>query len=190
MDGEKKNYIKEIITSILGVLILLVLILGTSYAVTVSDGEDKINTLTLGYLSFNFTEDNNNVIKMDNISPISDSTGIKNNKYYEFRVSNDYDKNINYEVLLEPIINDIDGKYIKLYLTDENDREIKGFEKGAITFSSLIDSKLDGNKVLNSGVLEAKTNKTYRLRVWVSDSYVESLGNLSISFKVDVKGTI
>ena len=78
MDGEKKNYTKEIITSILGVLILLVLIFGTSYAVTVSDGEDKINTLTLGYLSFNFTEDNNNVIKMDNITPVSDSVGVKN----------------------------------------------------------------------------------------------------------------
>ena len=84
MDGEKKNYTKEIITSILGVLILLVLIFGTSYAVTVSDGEDKINTLTLGYLSFNFTEDNNNVIKMDDITPVSDSVGIKNSKYYEF----------------------------------------------------------------------------------------------------------
>ena len=82
MDGEKKNYTKEIITSILGVLILLVLIFGTSYAVTVSDGEDKINTLTLGYLSFNFTEDNNNVIKMDDITPVSDSVGIKNSKYY------------------------------------------------------------------------------------------------------------
>lgn len=189
MDREK-NYTKEIITSILGVLILLVLIFGTSYAVTVSDGEDKINTLTLGYLSFNFTEDNNNMIKMDNISPISDNVGIKNSKYYEFKVSNDYDKDINYEVLLEPIINDIDGKYIKLYLTDENDKVVKEFENGAITFSNLSDSKLDGNKVLYSGVLKAKTNKTYRLRVWVSDSYDADLENLGISFKVDVKGTI
>ena len=190
MDGEKKNYTKEIITSILGVLILLVLIFGTSYAVTVSDGEDKINTLTLGYLSFNFTEDNNNVIKMDNITPVSDSVGIKNSKYYEFKVSNDYDKDINYEVLLEPIIIDIDGKYIKLYLTDENDKAVKEFENGTITFSNLSDSKLDGNKVLYNGVLKAKTKKTYRLRVWVSDSYDADLENLGISFKVDVKGTV
>ena len=60
--GEKENYTKEIITSILGVLILLVLIFGTSYAVSVKESDVKINTLTMGYLSFNFTEGNSNTI--------------------------------------------------------------------------------------------------------------------------------
>ena len=74
--GEKENYTKEIITSILGVLILLVLIFGTSYAVSVKESDVKINTLTMGYLSFNFTEGNSNTIDVVNALGISDNEGI------------------------------------------------------------------------------------------------------------------
>ena len=47
----------------------------------------------------------------------------------------------------------------------------------------------DGNKVLYKDVLKPKTNKKFALRIWVSDKYQESTDNLSLSFKVDVKGT-
>ena len=47
----------------------------------------------------------------------------------------------------------------------------------------------DGNKVLYKDVLKPKTNKKFTLRIWVSDKYQESTDNLSLSFKVDVKGT-
>ena len=64
MERVKQSYIREIITSVLGILILIVLIFGTSYAVEVKSSDEKINTLTMGYLSFNFTESNNNTINI------------------------------------------------------------------------------------------------------------------------------
>ena len=82
------------------------------------------------------------------------------------------------------------GYYFLYNIEAKNDKAVKEFENGTITFSNLSDSKLDGNKVLYNGVLKAKTKKTYRLRVWVSDSYDADLENLGISFKVDVKGTV
>lgn len=187
--GEKENYTKELITSILGILILLVLIFGTSYAVSVKESDVKINTLTMGYLSFNFTEGNNNTIDIVNVLGISDSEGINSSNYYEFSVSNDYDKSINYEILLEPIINELDGKYIKFYLTDDDNKVIKGFENRSVTLSELADSEIDSNKVLYKDELKAKTSKKFRLRVWLSNEY-ESNNNVSFSFKADVKGTV
>lgn len=187
--GEKENYTKEIITSILGVLILLVLIFGTSYAVSVKESDVKINTLTMGYLSFNFTEGNSNTIDIVNALGTSDIDGINSNNYYEFSVSNDYDKSINYEILLEPIINELDGKYIKFYLTDENNKVVKNYVNGPLSLNELIDSQIDSNKVLYKDELKAKTSKKFRLRVWLSDKY-KTNNNVSFSFKADVKGTV
>ena len=99
MERVKQSYIREIITSVLGILILIVLIFGTSYAVEVKSSDEKINTLTMGYLSFNFTESNNNTINIINAKPMSDTEGMKitdKDLYYEFSVSNDFDKSINY----------------------------------------------------------------------------------------------
>ena len=48
MERVKQSYIREIITSVLGILILIVLIFGTSYAVEVKSSDEKINTLTMG----------------------------------------------------------------------------------------------------------------------------------------------
>lgn len=185
---EKENYTKEIITSILGVLILLVLIFGTSYAVSVKESDVKINTLTMGYLSFNFTEGNSNTIDVVNALKISDKEGINSSNYYEFSISNDYDKSINYEILLEPIINELDGKYIKLYLTDEQNRPIENLDS-VLTLSELNDSELDSNKILYKEELKAKTSKKFRLRIWLSDEY-KTNNNVSFSVKVDVKGTV
>ena len=156
--GEKENYTKEIITSILGVLILLVLIFGTSYAVSVKESDVKINTLTMGYLSFNFTEGNSNTIDVVNALGISDNEGINSSNYYEFSVSNDYDKSINYEILLEPIINELDGKYIKFYLTDDENKVIKNFENRPLTLNELNDSEIDSNKAVSYTHLTLPTN--------------------------------
>ena len=189
-----KSYMRELITSVLGVFILIVLIFGISYAVEVSDGNEKINTLTMGYLSFNFIEGNNNTINVVSSKPMNDSLGKDINdkdKYYEFSVSNDFDKEINYEILLEPIINTLDGKYIKFYLTDENNKPLSGFDKEVPVFSQFSDSELDGNKVLYKDTLKAKSDSKFILRVWISDSYnVSKESDLSFSFKVDVKGTV
>ena len=192
MERVKESYIREIITSVLGILILIVLIFGTSYAVEVKSSDEKINTLTMGYLSFNFTESNNNTINIINAKPMSDTEGMKitdKDLYYEFSVLNDFDKSINYEILLEPIVNEIDGEYIKFYLTDKDNKPVSNYSNNVLSLMELEDSKLDGNKVLYKDVLKPKTNKKFALRIWVSDKYQESTDNLSLSFKVDVKGT-
>ncbi len=192
MEKVKQSYIREIITSVLGILILIVFIFGTSYAVEVKNSDERINTLTMGYLSFNFTESNNNTINIINAKPMSDTEGMKitdEDLYYEFSVSNDFDKSINYEILLEPIVNDIDGEYIKFYLTDKDNKPVSNYSDNVLSLMELEDSKLDGNKVLYKDVLKSKTNKKFTLRIWLSDKYQESTDNLSLSFKVDVKGT-
>ncbi len=188
MNKVEKSYAREIITSVIGILILIVLIFGASYAVEVKSGNEKINTLTMGYLSFNFTEGNSNIINIINATPISDDIGMLINdkdKIYEFSVSNDFDKNINYEILLEPVVNDISGQYIKFYLTDQDNKAISS----VCNLMELSDSKLDGNKILYKDVLKAKESKSFILRVWISDEY-SSLDDLTLSFKVDVKGTV
>ena len=83
----------------------------------------------------------------------------------------------------------MDGKYIKFYLTDDENKVIKNFENRPLTLNELNDSEIDSNKVLYKDELKAKTSKKFRLRVWLSDEY-KTNSNVSFSFKADVKGTV
>ena len=98
---DKKNYTIDILFSFIGLATLVVLVFGVSYAVwSNSITGTKINTLTSGYLSFNYTENDSSVINIDKALPISDEVGKKisnSNEYFLFTVSNNFGESINYE---------------------------------------------------------------------------------------------
>lgn len=188
---EKKNYNSELITSILGILILIVLIFSTSYAVTVNEENSGVNTLTMGYLSFNFAEDNDGMIKLNKANVLNDSDAVtskNDNTFYSFSIENDFNKDINYEILLEPIMGEVDFGSIKLCLTDDKDEECSSSK--VMSLLDLEDSSIDGNKILYKDTLKATSMKKFNFRVWISDSNKDINDDTSFIFKIDVKGTI
>ena len=186
---DKKNYTIDILFSFIGLATLVVLVFGVSYAVwSNSITGTKINTLTSGYLSFNYTENDSSVINIDKALPISDEVGKKisnSNEYFLFTVSNNFGESINYEILLEPLVNNLDNKYIKIYLTDKNDVPLKGYDKIVPTVDQF-QVNSSGMISIYNGVLKDKNDsQTFKLRIWISDSYVVDQNSSMFSFKVN-----
>ena len=191
---DKKNYIRDILFSFIGLATLVVLVFGVSYAVwSNSITGTKINTLTSGYLSFNYTENDSSVINIDKALPVSDEVGKKisnSNEYFLFTVSNNFEESINYEILLEPLVNNLDNKYIKIYLTDKNDVTFKGYDKVVPTVDQF-QVNSSGMISIYNGVLKDKNDsQTFKLRIWISDSYVVDQNSSMFSFKVNVRGNV
>ena len=192
----KKNYSREIVTSMLGIMILILLLFSTSYAVFVEsiDGS-KINSLTTGYLSLNYTNSDSNIVTLANSLPISDEVGkydITSGKLFEFSVSNDFMKNINYKIIIEEIVSEVNIDYLKVYLTDDNNNILGQLNDDVNVLSSFETTDLANERVIYNGVLTGKDDvKKFKLKVWVSDDYLKvSDKPVTFSFKVSVEGTI
>ena len=194
--NKKKNGInvKETVVSILIVLILLVVVAGVSYAVwsRTFTGE-KENSLKTGYVSFNYKESDTNVISIENAIPVSDEVGKKqkdSNSMFDFNVSAEYKgvKNINYEVYSTLMKSTQDPKYVKVYLTNQNDEPFSEYSKTVPTYNLLSDSLIEEGKTLYKGNLKSGSIDNFRLRVWLSSDYSDGSESRTFTFKVNVKG--
>ena len=75
----------------------------------------------------------------------------------------------------------VDNKYIKYYLTDDSDNEIK--------FDYLSNTSLSNDysgNVIYSGVLKNKNDK-FKLRVWIDDEYDEDINSNLFEVKIKLK---
>ena len=191
-----KKDVRQILLSSLAILILIIAVIGISYAVWSQTFKgQKENTITTGKISFSYTESETNNIKIENALPISDEQGKKlngNTEVFDFTVSNDSTVNVKYDVIVTPYKNDMDDKYIKVYLTDQNDVALKPYDSEVPTYNTLNDDKEEKNsKILYSSELtNVKKNEKLRLRVWVSDKFDNKntpTQSYIFAFKVNVR---
>ncbi len=157
------------------------------------DIEDKQKNLSVRFNS-------SDIILLKNTLPISDQLGKDNDgntgeesvqPYLEFSVKNLNNKSMNYDIILTQQFtekNQIKDNYVKLYLTDDKDTSMDGFQGNFVPtfydFYYLTDKP--SSKLLFSDSLEKGESKTYRLRVWLSDRYSISFEPEEFSFDVDV----
>ena len=183
------------IITVLSVLILIVAVFGISYSIWtqtfLGTQENSINT---GYISFSYTESDTNIIEIHNAVPTADENGKKmsgNKNMFDFTVSAKYagTSSIGYEIYATPITQTLDSKYIKVYLTDQNDQPITGFDSVVPTYEELEDSTIEDSKIIyKSALTQSGASHDYRLRIWVSSDYDTSETSKQFSFKVNVKG--
>ena len=178
MKNEKKNNKKEIIITTLSVLILIVAVFGISYSIwSQTFYGTKENSINTGYVSFTYNESDTNVIDIKNAVPMTDANGkmlTGGSNTFDFTVSAKFAgvSSIGYEVYATPIEKTIDTKYVKVYLTDQNDNPISGFDTTVPTYDNLTDSSETGSKTIyKSELTKSEEVKKYRLRVWISSDY-------------------
>lgn len=196
MEKEKNTKRKEVFISILAVLILIVAIFGISYAVWQQTSlGTKENSISTGYVSFSYTESNTNTISINNAVAISDDAGKKlvgNKNSFEFSVSAKYAglPSIRYEVYTEPLVTTLDGRFLKVYLTNQNDVPVSGYDVTVPTYDSLEASSTGSGKKLYEGTLtQSGQVEKLRLRVWISSALdMPANESYQFSFKVHVKG--
>ena len=193
-----KQKFKNILT-IGTTFILLIAVIGISYAAFNYSGiGQKLNTITTGAITMNYTE-SSNVISMSNALPTTDSTGKKrlnSGEYFDFTIKSSITGNtdINYEIAAkEENGNTFDGKNIKLYLTKVNS---DGSEEEAMppkTYSedptgNVYTGRPSDMMSLFVGNLnqQGDTEIKYRLRLWVDESYNPQSDNGGLVYKVKV----
>ena len=181
----KDNNSKQVLLSVLGVAILVVAVVGVSFAAfSYSKTGEKVNTITTGTITMSYSETTNG-INLTNALPMSDGVGkalSEEEQYFDFTVSATISGNttINYAVTAtKELDSTIPDTGVKVYLTDmdaDGDTPISGYEtpkkvSELTKTSSDVSGAPNGDYKLTSGTFNATTTHKYRLRMWVADDY-------------------
>ena len=176
---------KKIILSVLGILMLVVVTVGVTFAVfTYTKLGTTENTVTTGTLKFLYTE-NTGVgagINIENTFPVSDAVGksYDTDKYvFDFSVeaTNSGVEEIPYEVTLrKKSTSTLSESNIKVYLTDMTG-EVDSQIVAPTLYSDLIQTTIDVGEevektIYNGTVLGGELDylKDFRLRMWIDET--------------------
>lgn len=198
------NNSKEVLLSVLGVTILIVAVVGISFAAfNFSQTGIKENKITTGRLNMSYSEDTNG-ITLENALPISDDTGkslINSNEIFDFTVDaiiDDGDANtvINYAITAVKVdsVTTLDDSAIKVYLTNiDTSEEVPVLEPIKLsliekTSASELSLAPSGEFKLASGQFTDSSAHKYRLRMWIADDYNTTSSSSTYQLKVNVYG--
>lgn len=193
---ENKSYNKKIILSIALIVLLLVSVIGITYAIFTYSKEGEVkNTVRTGDLTFSYVETSSG-ISLENAMPISDEIGKKldssENGYFDFNVSCKIAGTsiIQYEVYAkkQEVKNEIEEKNVKIYLTDgTSDQPLSGYDVEVPTYNSLKNSLSDQEgKQLYYGSFTSSGVQKFRLRMWLKEEYNVPATGEQFKIKVNV----
>ena len=199
------NNKKQLLLSIGLVLILVLMIVGISYAAFKFTGlGNKPNTITTGAITMEY-EESTNTISMTGALPTTDATGkvrLTAGEYFDFTIKSSIkgNANINWEIAAEDITpssaKKMDGKNIKLYLTKLNgDKEEEVMAPKVYNATTLANTKTgrpSGVMSLATGTMSTSETTNYRLRMYVDEDYNPQGdgGGLSFSVKINAYGKV
>ena len=200
------NNKKQLLLSIGLVLILVLMIVGISYAAFKFVGlGNKPNTITTGAITMEYTE-STNTISMTGALPTTDATGkvrLTKGEYFDFTIKSSIqgNANINWEIAAEDITpssaKKMAGKNIKLYLTklDSAGAETQVMAPkvyNATTSANTKTGRPSGVMSLATGTMSTSETTNYRLRMYVDEDYNPQGdgGGLSFSVKINAYGKV
>ena len=193
---------KENIVIIVALIIMVIAIIGVSYAAFNYSGlGTKVNTITTGAIKMTYTEDDN-IISMSGALPTTDKTGkvrLNPGEYFDFTVSSEIagNVNINYEISAKDVTTSdrkIDGKYIKLYLTrltDDGEEELMTPETyNEESSANDYTGRPSGEMSLYTSSMNSSESNRYRLRMYVDEAYNPQGdgGGLQFAVQINVYG--
>ena len=185
---KEKNSSKQVLLSVLGVAILVVAVVGVSFAAfSYSKTGEKVNTITTGSITMNYAETTNG-INLTNALPMSDDQGkaLSGNtdgqeEYFDFTVS----ANITGTTTIDYVItatkepeSTLPDTAVKVYLTDmdSSDSQLLAPTKvSALPQTNATDTQNTGAPAdqykLHENTFTSTNSRNYRLRMWVADDY-------------------
>lgn len=196
----KKSNSREILFSIIGIFVLVILVIGFSFAAFIfSKNGITENTIITGSISMSYSEPENGINLVDAL-PITDEQGkglTGTNNVFDFTVDSTISGNnpvtVNYAITAVSSDSTIDNSAIKVYLTNmDNDADSEVLVPTKIsslstTTGSETYNAPSGEYILFSDTMNSTVSHKYRLRMWVSDDYTDPTGG-SYTLKVNVYG--
>lgn len=185
---------RQILLSILGLALIIVAIVGVSYAVMIDSSNGAISNE-----AFIDNNDDQNGIFLDNTLPISDSVGKIYNKYFDFDVVSLVSSAtiVEYEISLEKVLDNsmtLSNNEVKFYLEKLVSNKFTMVNEPQHFFEIGMDSDLGtsaNNMIIYHGSFVNNTSEkrsfkeSFRLRCWVDDKTI--INSYAKSFKTVVK---
>ena len=170
---------KRIVILIILILISIITLIGSSYALlTKSFKGDKLS-MQVGTLKVDFTE--GNAINMNNTIPMSDTDGLATTPY-TFTITNSGTIDTYYTVSNEEdSSNTLDTTYLKMKITSDD-----GYDSGIVTLKSL------GSKtyrIIDEKILKTNKSITYKLYLWISGDAGNDIQDKTYKSKIVVNST-
>ena len=197
----ENNNSKEVLLSVLGVAILVVAVVGVSFAAfTFSQSGNVENNITTGTINMTYSEPENG-INLVNALPMSDEQGMLlsgNNQHFDFTIDTTINGSgsttINYAITAVKGDSTVDDSAIKVYLTSMDntaDSEILAptkISELSVTTGSENYQAPSGEFILTTGTLTNSVSHSYRLRMWVADDFSTLTSSGEYRLKVNVYG--
>ena len=197
---KNNNNSRQVLLSVLGVAILVVAVVGVSFAAfSYSKTGTQVNTITTGTISMNYVE-GDNAISLTNALPMTDEVGkalADTNQYFDFTVNANITgaTTINFAITAaKEVESTLPDTAVKVYLTDMDgtaDEELLPPTKVSDltpTTGSEPSGAQSGQFILHTDTFNATSSHDYRLRMWVADDYVVTGDSQSYKLRVNVYG--
>lgn len=176
----KENSQKKMLLSVLGVAILVVAVIGISFAAyTATFDQENTNSVATGTIMVSYTEPTN-AIKIEDALPLSDANGIAltgEGKSFDFTVSTQATNalTVPYEISLTKVdTSTLADSEVKVYLTKGGKQVLAPTLVSALAGSTV----RNGSKVLYTtqdvfnGTGEAAKVTNYVLKMWLDEQVV------------------
>ena len=216
----EENNSKKVLLSVLGVAILVVAVVGVSFAAfSFANTSDKANQIQVGTITMSFSE-SESVINITDAQPTADATAMESTKageYFEFTVTRKTDAvvKVPYTITVTPGTvatgEQLATKYVRVGLTKVSG----GTETTVVAAKSLADIVKPDNKLSGTadkyvlytvtdeaGAVYTGAAETYRLRMWLANTTkfamaaddntntLDSTKSYSYRLKVNVDSTV
>ena len=170
---------KKIIILIILILISILTLIGSSYALLTKTFTSKKLSVEVGTLKVDFTE--GNAINLDNTKPMSDSDGL-NTTPYTFTITNSGTIDSYYTISNEEDSNNtLDTTYLKYKLVSND-----GYDSG---IKRLKDIGTGTYRIVDERALLKSKSVTYKLYLWISSDVPNSIQNKLYKSKIIVNST-
>ncbi len=170
---------KKIIVLIVLILISIIALIGSSYALLTKSFKSEKLSMQVGTLKVDFTE--GNAITMNNAMPMTDENGM-NTTPYTFTITNSGDVDAYYTVSNEEeLANTLDTNYLKMRLTGSD-----GYDSG---IKRLKDLGTSTYRIVDETSLATGKSVTYKLYLWISSDADNSIQDKVYKSKIVVSST-
>lgn len=210
MGDNNNNNKKALILSIVGILVLVIAVVGVSFAMfTFSGTGTKENVIRTGTVTMEFTDaTENNKIELDDSYPMSDAKGVNpttdNRADFDITATwGDAPMTIVYDLGITNIQagTTLTSDYVKVALLDGNDNVIVGTKDandaltGGVTVSSLANTAGPNNLIQNYGLTGGTMTTSgdvdsYTILAYVSDAYDLAIDHANSTSPEDASGTL
>ena len=170
---------KRIIILIILILISILTLIGSSYALLTKKFTSKKLSVEVGTLKVDFTE--GNAITMDNVVPMTDENGM-NTTPYTFTITNSGTIDSYYTISNEEDINNtLDTTYLKYKLVSND-----GYDSG---IKRLKDIGTGTYRIVDERALLKSKSVTYKLYLWIASDAGNDIQNKIYKSKIIVNST-